>query len=138
MTENSAFTVRRFLPRRPASLAVAAAALVVAAFLVWLLPGGGVWRGEVSVVGAELRFPHTLELILSVDSCQGNPEVSQFRETDREVQVKVVASSTPFRGGRDCLDSVKVQLQDPLGDRLVVDRHSGQSVSVTKVNSSSD
>lgn len=140
MTDNSALTVRRFLSRRLASLAIAFAVGVVtgfvAAFLAWLLLGGGVWRSEVSVVKAELRSPTKLTLI--VDSCKGNPEVSQLRETDQDVQVEVVASSTPLRGGLACLEVVQAQLQDPLGDRLVVDRHSGQSVNVTKVNSSSN
>ncbi len=104
----------------------------VAAFLVWLLPGGGVWRSEVRVVKAELRSPDRLALI--VGSCNGNPEVSLLRETDVDVQVKVRASSTPFRGGMDCLDLVEVRLQEPLGGRVVVDKHTGQSVSVTTVN----
>lgn len=128
------------MSRRLASLAVAAAVLLVTgfvtAFLAWLLLGGGVWRSEVSVVEAQLRSP--TKLALFVDSCNGDPKLSLLQETDRDVQVKVVASSTPFRGRQDCADGVEVQLQDPLGDRLVVDRHSGQSVSVTKVNSSSD
>lgn len=134
MTDNSG--LRRFLSRRLAFLAVAAVALLftgfVAAFLAWLLLGGGVWRSEVSVVGAELRSPDRLALI--VDSCNGNPEVSLLRETDVDVQVKVRASSTPFRGGPECQDVVEVQLQEPLGGRLVVDKHTGQSVSVSTVN----
>jgi hypothetical protein len=137
MTDNSALTVRRFLSRRLTSLAVAAAVLVVtgfvAAFLAWLLLGGGVWRSEVSVVGARLHSP--TKLVLVVDSCYGDPKLSQLQETDRDVQVKVVASSTPFRGRQDCADGVEVQLQEPLVGRVVVDKHTGQSVSVTKVNS---
>jgi hypothetical protein len=101
-------------------------------FVAWLVLGGGTWRSEVSVVEAELRSPDRLDL--HVDSCNGDPEVSRLRETDVDVQVKVVASSTPLRGGEDCLDVVEVQLQEPLGDRVVVDMHSGQSVSVSKVN----
>ena len=102
-------------------------------------PGGGTWRGEVSVVRAELRSPPGLKLsralardrlALIVDSCNGDPEVSLLRETDVDVQVKVVASSTPLRGGKDCRDVVEVQLQEPLGGRVVVDKHTGQSVTV--------
>jgi hypothetical protein len=102
-----------------------------AAFAAWLLLGDGAWRSEVSVVKAELRSPDRLVLI--VDSCNGDPEVSLLRETDVDVQVKVVASSTPLRGGDDCLDPVEVQLQKPLGDRVVIDMHTGQSVSVSVV-----
>ena len=124
------------MSRRLASLAVAAAVLVVTAFLAWLLLGGGVWRSEVSVFRAELGPPDRLKLI--VDSCHGDPEVSQLRETDRDVQVEVVASSTPLRGGQACADIVEIHLQEPLGGRVVVDKHTGQPVSVTKVNSSSN
>ncbi len=134
MTDSSGS--RRFLSRRLGRLAIAAVVLLftgfVAAFLAWLLLGGGVWRSEVRVVEAELRSPDTLALV--VDSCNGDPEVSLLRETDVDVQVKVVASSTPLRGGRDCLDVVEVQLQEPLGDRVVVDKHTGQSVSVGTIN----
>lgn len=72
-------------------------------------------------------------LVLYVDSCQGGPEVSLLRETEVDVQIKVIASSTPFGGGPECLDPVEVQLQEPLGGRVVVDKHTGQSVRVSIV-----
>ncbi|MCI0437775.1 MAG: hypothetical protein L0177_01430 [Chloroflexi bacterium] len=121
-------------PRRLARLVVAAVALLLAgllaAVLVWQLFGGGVWRSEVSVAEAELRSPQ--RLVLTVNSCNGDPEVSLLRETDVDVQVKVVASSTPFRGGCDGQDSVEVRLQEPLGGRVVVDKHTGQRVTTRR------
>jgi hypothetical protein len=54
-----------------------------AAFVVWLFPGGGTWRSEVSVTEAELRSADMLVVVVA--SCNGNPEVSVLRETDREV-----------------------------------------------------
>ena len=103
----------------------------VACFLVWSYLGGGAWRNEVSVRTAELRYPdRTDRLTLWVASCNGAPRVS-LHETDVDVQVKVVAFSTPLRGGEDCQDSVDVSLREPLGDRVVVDRHTGQSVNVS-------
>ena len=123
-------------PRRVASVTFATAAFLLAGFLaavlVWQFFGGGVWRSEVSVVGAELRSPTGLRLVVS--SCNGDPEVSLLRETDVDVQVKVVASSTPLTGGGDCQDLIEVQLQEPLGDRVVIDKHTGQSVEVSVVN----
>lgn len=113
-------------------LIVAVVVIGLAVFVAWLFPGGGAWRSEVSVVRAELRSPDRLALI--VGSCNGDPEVSLLRETDVDVQVKVVASSTPLRGGKDCRDAVEVQLQEPLGGRVVVDKHTGQSVTVNTVN----
>ncbi len=114
----------------PLVLAVVVTALLVfvACFLVWHHLGGGAWRGEVEVREAFLVNPQRLELIVS--SCNGAPRVT-VRETLDEIQVKVIAYSTPSRGGDDCLDSVVARLLSPLGDRAVVDRHTGQVVRVT-------
>lgn len=101
----------------------------------WSFLGGGIWRGEVRVVEAALLSPD--RLALAVGSCNGDPAVVLLRETDVDVQVKVVASSTPLLGGKDCLDGVVIQLQKPLGSRGVVDKHSGKSVPVRRVNPSS-
>lgn len=98
----------------------------VACLLVWYHFGGGAWRSAVSVVDARLGHPQTL--ILSVASCQGAPRVAELRETEVDVQVRVIAFSTPLHGGTDCLESVKAHLEAPLGDRAVVDNHSGRIV----------
>ena len=108
---------------------------VVLGFLVvfaagWCL-GGGVWRGEVSVL--EVRSDSSNWLELTVASCNGDPVASVSRATDTEVWVKVVASSTPLEGGGDCQDIVGVRLQKPLGDRVVVDKHTGDPVIVIRV-----
>ncbi|HET7846918.1 MAG TPA: hypothetical protein VFL72_05450 [Acidimicrobiia bacterium] len=110
---------------------VAVVALGSLVFVAWLFLFGGIWRSEVSVEEAELRSSDLLALVVA--SCNGDPEVSLLRETDQQVQVRVVASSTPLRGGGDCLDVVEVQLQEPLNDRVLVDLHSGQSISVTRI-----
>ena len=127
---------RGFLSKRLRLLIAVIAVIGLAAFAVLLFVGlgGYTWRSEVSVVQAELRSPDRLALI--VDSCHKDPEVSILRETNVDVQVKVVADSHPFlRGGIECLDIVEVRLQEPLGDRGVVDKHTGRSVSVTTVSS---
>ena len=126
---------RGFLSGRlgPIIVAVVVTGVVVsvACFAVWLNLGGGAWRGEVSVMEAELRYPDRPDrLTLGVASCNGAPRVSLLRETDVDVQVKVIAFSTPFHGGDDCDDHVEVYLREPLGDRVVIDRHTGQIVSV--------
>jgi len=129
--------LRRFLSGRPKHIKILVALLVfavvlgVTVFAAWHLLGGGIWRGEVSVFNAELRSPD--RLVLYVSSCQGDPEVTLLHETDVDVQVKVVSSSTPLKGGLACLDSVEVQLQEPLGNRVVIDKHNGQSVNVSAV-----
>ena len=125
---------RGFLSGRlgPIIIAVLVTGLVVfvACFAVWLNLGGGAWRGEVSVMEAVLLAPQRLDL--GVASCNGAPRVS-LRETDVDVQVRVMSFSTPFRGGNECDDHVEVYLREPLGDRVVVDRHTGQLVSVRTV-----
>ena len=116
--------------RHPVSLLVAITLtgilVFVACFLAWHNLGGGAWRSAVSVVDAELRSPDGLVLIIA--SCNGGPEVT-LKETDIDVQVKAVAYSTPLRGGDDCLDLVGPRhLQQPLGNRVVVDMHTGRIV----------
>ena len=114
-------------------LVVLAVALGLAALVGWLFLVGVTWRGPVPVVAAESRQPDRLALIVA--SCQANPEVSLLRESSKKVEVEVIATKT-FRlrgGGNDCQDLVEVQLQEPLGDRTVVDLHSGKVVSVTKI-----
>ena len=124
---------RGFLSGLPKSLVVAVVVtglvVVVAGLFLLIGFGGYTWRSGVSVVDAESLSPNRLTLI--VNTCQKHPEVSMLRETDVDVQVKVVADSHPFlQGGLDCQDAVEVKLQKPLGDRVVVDRHTGQVVSV--------
>ena len=98
----------------------------VACFMVWHHLGGGAWRSEVGVVDAELRSPD--RLVLSIASCNGGPGVTLL-ETDIDVQVTAVAYSTPLRGGMDCLDAAgPSHLQAPLGNRVVVDTHTGHIV----------
>lgn len=132
MVQESGF--RALLPGRIGTLAVAVlvTALVVFAtcLMVWYHLGGGAWLSGVDVVDARLKSPD--RLLLLVASCHGAPRVSLLRETDVDVQVKVIAFSTPLHGGRDCLDRVELRLGGPLGDRAVVDRHSGQWVDVAK------
>lgn len=125
-----------FLPRRTTWWAISAIVFFlmgfVTAFLIWHNMGGGVWRSEVGIREAELREPRRLALF--VESCGGNPGVTLLSETDTEVEVKVISSSTPFKGGGDCLDIVDVHLRAPLGDRSVIDSHTGQTVNVSVIN----
>lgn len=89
-------------------------------------------RQEVRVREAWLESPDTL--VLSADTCNENPEVSALQETDEEVQVLMRADAFPFRQSYpDCVEAITVQLQAPLGDRVVVDQHTGRAVSVTQL-----
>ena len=107
----------------------------VACVCFWYNFAGGGWRGAVTVDGATYLYPYGLSL--GVGSCLGGPEVTLLRETDDDVQVKVVAFTRPFHGGRACAEGVAVRLQEPLGDRIVVDGHTGQRVNLRGVRPSS-
>ena len=120
---------RRFLSGRiwPLVVAVLMTGLLVfiACLMVWYHLGGGAWRSGVSIRDVKLAAPDTV--ILAVESCHGSPRVAMSHETDVDVLVKIVSFSTPVHGGLDCLDSVNVYLEEPLGDRSVVDMHSGET-----------
>ncbi|WP_157987924.1 hypothetical protein [Jiangella endophytica] len=113
---------------RRVALLVVGLAVAVALVVGWRLVGGLSTRGTVEVVAADLLADDLV--MLSVDSCNGEPKMSVLEEDGQQVRVEVVASSTPFGGGDDCLDTVELQLQAPLGDRDVIDIHTDESVDV--------
>ena len=128
---NGSFT-RRFLSDHRRCLIGVAVVIGLLSIAVWLFVfigrGGHTGGGEVRVVEVILHSSQKLELI--VDSCNRNPEVSLLRESNVDVQVRVKADSDFRLGEGDCVDSVEVHLQGPLGDRTVIDKHTGKSVSV--------
>lgn len=103
-------------------------------FLVLLFFGWPLPRNEVRVVEAELHHP--VVLMLTIDSCNRGAGLSLLWETDVDVKVRV---AEPFiipepQWGEDCQNSVEVYLQEPLGDRAIIDLHTGQPVKVDIVN----
>ena len=122
---------------RPAVISSVATGLLVfvACFVAWLIVADGAIRAEVRVMEAILlspQRPHAAErLQLIVDSCNENPHLVLISETDVDVRVKAVAFSRPFAAyGNDCQDIIEVQLIRPLGDRAIIDLHTGQRVKV--------
>lgn len=109
-------------------LTAVAVATGITLFLVWLFLGGGAWHGGVSIVEA---LPHSeTTLVLNVAACKEAPSVSFFRETDSYVEVEVAAYSTLLGDELHCLEAVNIYLEDPLGDRPLIDRHTGRPVNV--------
>ncbi len=82
----------------------------------------------VSVRSTFLRAPDLLWLYVS--SCDEYPEALSLVETEVDVQVNVVVESHyPSQlGGQDCQNRASVRLQEPLGDRDIVDKHTGEVV----------
>ncbi len=108
---------------------MAAASFVVGGlvvFYIWQFVGGGVWRGGVEITEARWKDSNTLELIVA--SCNGNPSLSIRHQDDDSVRLRVVASSTPLKGGDDCLDAIEIYLSEPFSDKLVIDDHTGRVV----------
>ena len=89
-------------------------------------------RQEANVEYARLMSPDTL--VVNAGTCGMNPEVSFLEETDVDVQIMMRIDFHPPRLVHpECLTAKIVQLQSPLGDRVVVDKHTGREVSVTPV-----
>ena len=76
----------------------------------------------------EALTPRKLELIVA--SCNGNPRAYTLHEDAESVRIRVEASSTPFKGGDDCLDAVEYYLTEPLNDRLIIDAHTERALSI--------
>lgn len=73
--------------------------------------------------------PGRLELYVCDMNPDRNPEVAHLVETEVDVQVEVIAAPHPYlSGGQDCRDRAVIQLQEPLGDRDVVDACIGKVV----------
>jgi hypothetical protein len=104
--------------------------LVVGLVIGWRVIQDVTVRDAVDILGAEVRDDGAL--VLEVDSCEGNPVASVLEESAEHVRVEVVASSTPYGGGGDCLDIVEIPLQEPLGERVLVDAHTGDEVDVRR------
>lgn len=67
---------------------------------------------------------------VSVESCNGQPEIEVLNEDEEEVRLKVVAGSS----GDDCLDEIVVCLEEPLGGRSLIDAKTGTRVPVERLS----
>ena len=108
------------------AVALAALAVGVACFMVWQYIRGDESR-EVGVAEARLVSPKRLELL--VDTCHP-PQLSLW-EREADLRVKAMSTSPSLQGDADCGFTVEFDLQEPLGDRAIVDDHTGKVVNVT-------
>lgn len=110
--------------------------VVVVVVLAALLVAGYVYalserRRTVEIAGGEISTEmDPLVLYLAVGSCGGEPTVTEFVQSDAEVRIAVEATTGGMSGRAQCLDQVKVRLDEPLGDRLLIDGSHGQAVEV--------
>jgi hypothetical protein len=114
------------LPERPRSQRALAGA---GALLLTLVLAGcfGDGREQVEVLDA-MTWPGADVISLSVDSCNASPSVKVVEQAG-EVVVEVEADD-PGLNRDDCADNVLICLDEPLGDRVLVDDVSGDVVSV--------
>lgn len=94
---------------------------------VLLLAGCGTDAPRVLAV---YGVPESTALEVGVDTCNRNPVVDA-EETTEEVRLRVTADEPSGDGAEDCRDSVRLTLEAPLGDRVVVDDSTGEQVPVT-------
>jgi hypothetical protein len=87
-------------------------------------------RGPVSLEGSEPALVRPDELALDVPSCHGAPEITQLIEDPDAVRLEVVTTQILRGASDDCLDGLAVELEQPLGDREVVDLVSGTTLAV--------
>lgn len=90
-------------------------------------------RGPVSLEGSEVELVSATELSVTVPSCNGDPEVATLDQLDGTVELEVVTTEVVLGPSDDCLDVVPVVLDEPLGDRELVDTVSGEALPVTDV-----
>lgn len=99
------------------------------------LLGGGAWlvltgsiavRGEVAILEADPR-PQA-QLFVVVAACGSQPHVTTLEETAGSVRVGVSIWRHFRTGGDDCADSIVIDLNEPLGQRTVIDASTGQPV----------
>jgi hypothetical protein len=91
-------------------------------------------RRGINVMKAELSSGDRERIKLIVNTCHRNPELVFRQETDAELQVMVVDFDAASDNGDICLENVEFNLKEPLGDRIVVDMHTGQLVNVRTVD----
>ncbi|GIG30462.1 hypothetical protein [Cellulomonas marina] len=69
------------------------------------------------------------EIHVHPSSCNGEPEVTRLEENHDEVRLEITSTTAaPGWGSDECLDGLAVTLQEPLGDRALVDLSSGETV----------
>ncbi|WP_299521160.1 hypothetical protein [uncultured Serinicoccus sp.] len=69
------------------------------------------------------------ELEVAVDTCNRDPDVTAL-ESEEEVRLKVSVARSFALNSNSCGDAAKVVLDEPLGDRRVIDDSNGAELEV--------
>lgn len=103
--------------RGTSGVSVAVAALILAAC-----------TRTATIVEVVLPDGASQTLVVGVDTCNADPRVAVV-EDGQSITLTVRADRHPF-GSDDCADSVSVPLDEPLGDRHVLDGVTGDELGV--------
>lgn len=95
--------------------------------VAWAMHDSTQW---VHVVSATAENSAATVVMLAFDACVLNAPVT-VTETDTEVRVSVDRRWDPDGDNLACLSGQKIDLQSPLGSRLIVDAHGGSEVPIT-------
>ena len=95
-------------------------------------------RGPVSLAGGQVRQVGPQHLAVDVPSRHGDPELDGLVEADDEVRVRIVTTMVVSGDAPACLDEVRFTLQDPLGDRDVIDAESHETLRVVELHPDPD
>jgi hypothetical protein len=82
----------------------------------------------VSLAGWDLAVVAADTLELALPSCLGQPRLTGLAHDDEAMTVEVI--TTVVDEGPACADVLRVAVDEPLGDRQVVDATSGEALRV--------
>jgi hypothetical protein len=85
-------------------------------------------RAPVSLAGWDLDVIGETTLALTVPSCDGDPELASLVQDAEAVTVEVITTVQDV--GPACADVLRVHLDEPLGDRAVMDAVSNQALRI--------
>jgi hypothetical protein len=103
-------------------------AWILAAILCVVSCSGGTRNTRVAILLTV--SPDGRMLAVGLDSCNAEPVVEIVEQTAERVVLAAVAERN---AGGDCADVVSVTLDDPLGDRRLIDGSTGDDVIVDDV-----
>ena len=110
--------------RSSLGLGKVAAVVVGVVVLVWLAFTVNGIRNRADVIRAVRSSPETISL--AVGSCNQNPEVAEFEETEPGVFEVLVRTKLP-NTGEGCADGVSIDVDPELQSIVIIDRTSGES-----------
>jgi hypothetical protein len=85
-------------------------------------------RGTVSLKDSEAVASGPRSVNVTVPSCNGEPVVDELVEDGEAVRLRIVTTVT--NPGDGCLDSLEIELEEPLGGRPLIDMTSGTELQV--------